>query len=168
MVQCITDQSQSHGGASETFLIDEKRLEVLYAGCSVRLTKKQLDILKELVSDPGRVFSRQELLKRVWGDTIFVDGRTIDAHIVKLRQKIKRLGKRLPTIETVWGLGYRLVKRSRIFSGWDSVRSFLSSLIFSIPVVSRACGKLFVQHSLMMHSYKMQSELFRFGDWPHE
>ena len=104
----MTDQPKTGEEPFDAFLIDEKRLEISYSDRTVRVTKKELNIIKELVSFPGRVFSRQELLEKVWGDSVFVDVRTVDAHVVKLRRKLKRLGKRLPTIETVWGLGYRL------------------------------------------------------------
>ena len=90
------------------FLVNEKCLELSYFDRSIRLTKKEFDIMMELISDPGRVFSRQELLTKIWGDAIFVDVRTVDAHVVKVRRKIKGLGENMPTIETVWGLGYRL------------------------------------------------------------
>lgn len=104
----MTEQPEPVEEPLDAFLIDEKRLEISYGSHSVRLTKKELDIIKELVSIPGRVFSRQELLERVWGDSIFVDTRTVDAHVVKLRRKLKRFGTKVPSIETVWGLGYRL------------------------------------------------------------
>ena len=104
----MTDQPERIQERRGGFLINETRLELSYSDRSVRLTRKEFDILMELISDPGRVFSRPELLTQVWGDEIFVDLRTVDAHVVKLRRKIKRLGENVPTIETVWGLGYRL------------------------------------------------------------
>ena len=108
MLNFMTDEPKPVEEPIDAFLIDEKRLELSYGNCSVRLTKKELEIIKELVSFPGRVFSRQELLKRVWGDAIFVDSRTVDAHVVKLRRKLMKFGAKVPAIETVWGLGYRL------------------------------------------------------------
>ena len=104
----MTDQPESIPEPSRGLLINEKRMELSSFDRSVTLTRKEFDIMMELISDPGRVFSRQELLNRVWGDAIFVDARTVDAHVVKLRRKIKRLGEKIATIETVWGLGYRL------------------------------------------------------------
>lgn len=81
----------------------------IYSGVrSVKLTNKEFSILQHLVSEPGRVVERDELLERVWGPDVHVTGRTIDAHIVKLRRKMKGLGEHAPTIETVWALGYRL------------------------------------------------------------
>ena len=81
----------------------------IYAGdCVVKLTKKEFAILQVFVSFPGRLFKRDDLLGQVWGPDVHVAGRTLDAHIVKLRRKMRRLGEHAPTIETVWALGYRL------------------------------------------------------------
>ena len=88
--------------------INEGTREIFAGQRSVKLTKKEFDIFQVLVAGPGHVFMRDELLARVWGSEIHVAGRTIDAHIVKLRRKMKKLGENFPTIETVWALGYRL------------------------------------------------------------
>ena len=104
----MTGQPERNQEHSCGFLINEQTLELNSFDRSVRLTKKEFDVIMELISDPGRVFSRQELLTKVWGDAVFVDVRTVDAHVVKLRRKMKRLGEKVATIETVWGLGYRL------------------------------------------------------------
>ena len=72
------------------------------------MTGVQTCALPILVSEPGRVFERDTLLEEVWGPEVHVGGRTVDAHIVKLRRKMKSLGEHFPTIETVWALGYRL------------------------------------------------------------
>ena len=104
----MTDQPERIQERRRGLLMSETRLELSSSDRSVRLTRKEFDIMKELISDPGRVFSRQELLTQVWGDEIFVDVRTVDAHVVKLRRKIKKLGENVLAIETVWGLGYRL------------------------------------------------------------
>ncbi len=69
---------------------------------SCRLPRKEFDLLYFFASHPGRVFSRQELLDRVWGAGVYVVDRTIDVHVRKIREKI---GDRY--IETVKGVGYR-------------------------------------------------------------
>ena len=89
------------------FRFNEETREILVGDRAVKLTKKEFDILRKLVSEPGRVFERDTLLEQVWGPEVHVAGRTIDAHIVKLRRKIRRLGEHFPPIETVWALGYR-------------------------------------------------------------
>ena len=50
----------------------------------------------------------QDLLNRVWGPQVSVEIRNVDSHIVRLRRKLQRLGEQGPTIETVWGVGYRI------------------------------------------------------------
>ena len=88
--------------------INKGTREIFAGQRSVKLTKKEFDIFQVLVSGSGSVLERDELLTRVWGPEVHVAGRTIDAHIVKLRRKMKMLGEDVPTIETVWALGYRL------------------------------------------------------------
>jgi DNA-binding response OmpR family regulator len=93
---------------SRVFRLNEGTREVFSGDRSVKLTKKEFDILQKLVFKPGRVVERDELLAQVWGPEVHVAGRTIDAHIVKLRRKMRCLGEQAPAIETVWALGYRL------------------------------------------------------------
>ena len=68
----------------------------------VRLPRKEFELLYYLASHPGKVFSRQELLDRVWGSDVYVVDRTVDVHVRKIREK---LGSHL--IETVKGVGYK-------------------------------------------------------------
>ena len=88
--------------------INEGTREIYAGERSVKLTKKELAIFQQLESESGRVVHRDTLLAQVWGPHVHVTGRTIDAHIVKLRRKMRRLGDHAPTIETIWALGYRL------------------------------------------------------------
>ncbi len=74
---------------------------------SIRLTKREFEILKRLLNCDERYVERQELLKSVWGPHCSVEIRTVDSHVVRLRKKIRQVGgSNGPTIETVWGLGY--------------------------------------------------------------
>ena len=70
---------------------------------SIHLARKEFDLLYFLAQKPGKVFSRQELLDRVWGHDVYVVDRTVDVHIRKIREKIG-----IQYIETVKGVGYRL------------------------------------------------------------
>lgn len=90
------------------FSIDYARREVTIARQRIRVTAKEFDLLWTLASQPGRVFRRPELLRLVWGQHIHVDQRTVDAHVVKLRRKLRRAAAGMWHIETVWGIGYRL------------------------------------------------------------
>ena len=69
------------------------------------LTPREFDLLALFVKHPGRAFSRDYLLQRVWGDEAFVTDRTVDTHVQRLR---KKLGDAADMIRTVWGVGYKL------------------------------------------------------------
>lgn len=84
---------------------DSKQLTV--DGKDVPLTKKEFEILLLLVSNSGRVFSRQEILSKVWDDDVYVLDRTVDVNITRLRKKIGRYGE---YIHTRQGYGYSFKK----------------------------------------------------------
>ncbi|KLU60825.1 transcriptional regulatory protein SrrA [Peptococcaceae bacterium CEB3] len=73
----------------------------------VALTKKEIEILWLLACNPGRVFSRENLLTRVWGHDYFGDARSVDTHIKRLRAKIELPGSSGWGIKTIWGVGYK-------------------------------------------------------------
>ena len=77
-------------------------------GDEVHLTKTEFRLLVELASNPGRVFSREVLLERVWGYGYFGDGRLVDVHIRRLRTKIETDSANPRHVVTVRGLGYKL------------------------------------------------------------
>jgi DNA-binding response OmpR family regulator len=80
---------------------------VTVRGHDVRLTFVEFEILSALAHDPGRVFTREMLLTRIWGDAAFRDPRTIDVHIRHLREKVERDAKDPEYLFTVRGVGYR-------------------------------------------------------------
>ena len=94
----------SHGD----LVIDTARCEVAVAGRPVLLSFKEYELLRFLASNPGRVFSRDSLLNRVWGYDYFGGDRTVDVHVRRLRSKIEPLGYSF--IETVRNIGYRFAK----------------------------------------------------------
>ncbi len=81
---------------------------VTRAGETVHLTKTEFRLLVELAASPGRVFSREVLLERVWGYGYFGDGRLVDVHIRRLRTKIETDPANPRHVVTVRGLGYKL------------------------------------------------------------
>jgi phosphate regulon transcriptional regulator PhoB len=87
--------------------IDRQRFEVKMKGRLVELTRKEFDLLATLIRTPGRVFGREELLDLVWGQDGFVEPRTVDVHVARLRAKFTAARAPLPAIETVRGVGYR-------------------------------------------------------------
>ena len=87
----------------ETLVLDTKRIKASVDGQEVPLTKKEFEILKLLLENKGNVFSREEILSRVWKDEVYVLDRTIDVNITRLRKKIGPYGK---NIVTRLGFGY--------------------------------------------------------------
>ena len=81
---------------------------VLRDGQEVHLTKTEFRLLVELASSPGRVFSREVLLERVWGYGYFGDGRLVDVHVRRLRMKVEADPANPRHVVTVRGLGYKL------------------------------------------------------------
>ena len=82
--------------------------KVLLDGKTLTLTKTEFRLLCELASNPGRVFSREQLLDRVWGYDYFGDGRLVDVHVRRLRTKVEVDPANPRHVITVRGLGYRL------------------------------------------------------------
>ncbi|MGH7418034.1 MAG: response regulator [Candidatus Rokuibacteriota bacterium] len=87
--------------------IDRHRFEVRLKGRPVELTPKEFELLALLAGAPGRVFGREELLDAVWGRDGFVEPRTVDVHVARLRAKFTGAKLPPPGIETVRGVGYR-------------------------------------------------------------
>lgn len=86
--------------------LDKARHACSWNGTAVVLTVTEFALLWTLAKTPGRVFSRQELVDRAYGDDHVITERTVDSHIRRVRQKIDKLGG--APIETIYGLGYRL------------------------------------------------------------
>ncbi|MCL4425390.1 MAG: response regulator transcription factor [Firmicutes bacterium] len=88
-------------------VINVPRFEVEVEGEKVALTPKEFELLKFLAEHPGYLFTREQLLERVWGYDFYGDMRTVDVHIKRVRQKIEREGLPVRFIKTVWGAGYK-------------------------------------------------------------
>jgi two-component system catabolic regulation response regulator CreB len=78
----------------------------------LELTRVEFDLLACLLESPGRVFSRVELIDRVWGDGFALTDRTVDSHVKALRRKVAELGADPGIIETVRGVGFRITDTS--------------------------------------------------------
>ena len=87
--------------------LDLDGMEAVLAGRSLDLTTREFELLQTLISSPGRVFTREVLLAKLWGYDFFGDERVVDSHIKNLRRK---LGTEY--IETVRGVGYRAAKEN--------------------------------------------------------
>lgn len=99
-IQAILKRIDADKPASLT--IDRERHQVCLNGNRIELPRKEFALLDLLASSPGKLFSREEIYSRIWGDAVVVGDRTIDVHVRKIRQKIGD-----EHITTVKGMGYK-------------------------------------------------------------
>jgi DNA-binding response OmpR family regulator len=97
------EQSSNDKVITEELEINRATREVLFKGEMITLTRTEFDLLLFLASNLGRVFTRDELLDHVWGYNHFPTTRTVDTHVLQLRQKLPGL-----EIETLRGVGYKM------------------------------------------------------------
>jgi DNA-binding response OmpR family regulator len=90
-------------------VVDARSRDVELDGRGLQLTAKEFDLLFFLASHPRQVFSRDQLMERVWGYATALDTGTVTVHIQRLRSKIEHDPRRPRHLETVWGVGYRFV-----------------------------------------------------------
>lgn len=96
---------QTAGGQKMEFgdlMIDTEQYLIKLKGKKVELPRKEFELLTLLASRPGKVFPREEIMDKIWGNDVIVGGRTIDVHIRKLREKIGS-----NKIKTIKGVGYK-------------------------------------------------------------
>ena len=91
-------------------VIDAERRQVTADGRRVELTAKEFDLLWHFAQQPGRVFSRAQLLDQVWGYSFNGYEHTVNSHINRLRSKLEQDPANPHYIRTVWGVGYSLVE----------------------------------------------------------
>ena len=91
-------------------VIDKQSQQLTIGTTRLTIPRREFDLLHQLASFPGRVFSREELIEHVWGLDFMGDDRTIDVHIKRLRARLQQTDA--ITIQTVRGLGYRLEVKS--------------------------------------------------------
>lgn len=88
--------------------IDLEKFEAFVSGSRLDLTPKEFELIRLFIVNPGKVFSRDLLLEKIWGYDYYGDTRTVDVHIRHLRQKVELDPSNPTCIETVRGVGYRL------------------------------------------------------------
>lgn len=101
--QDLKPQVAEHLIIYDQLVLDTKSIKASIGGKEIALTKKEFEILKLLLSNRGSVFSREEILSKVWSDEVYVLDRTIDVNITRLRKKVGIYGK---NIVTRLGFGY--------------------------------------------------------------
>ena len=111
-IEMMRDQSRTAGDDLKTvthqgLTVDPVSREVRVDGRPVVLTAKEFDLLYLLAANPGRVFSRDYLLDRLWGESYGGYDRTVDTHILRVRRKLGGPGSPADRIVTLWGVGYK-------------------------------------------------------------
>ena len=112
-IRAILRRTVQQAAAARSFIkvgdlqIDVIKHKVTVKGREVALTSREYNLLSLLASNPGKVYSREELLEEIWGDDYSGDVRTVDVHIRHLREKIEEFPAEPNIILTVWGAGYK-------------------------------------------------------------
>ncbi|MGI4976414.1 MAG: winged helix-turn-helix domain-containing protein, partial [Janthinobacterium lividum] len=87
--------------------LDETKHQCLWEGVDIALTVTEFLLVKALAARPGMVKSRDQLIDAAYGENIYVDDRTIDSHIKRVRKKFRQASESFDHIETLYGIGYR-------------------------------------------------------------
>lgn len=99
-------EAQNAGGDVE---LDTAHRVARFRGQTLDLRPREFDLLAVLATHPGQVWTREALLRQVWGSDEFIDARTVDVHVRRLRAKLSEAAPNADPIQTEWGVGYRWV-----------------------------------------------------------
>ncbi len=102
-----SDQQENDTVSFPGLTISMSRYEVFYQGKQTDMPPKEIELLYFLASHPNIVFTREQLLEKVWGFEYFGDSRTVDVHVKRLREKLTNSEDLGWTIRTVWSVGYK-------------------------------------------------------------
>lgn len=92
----------------KNIILNQDTREVFVSGQNVYFTSKEFDILMLLIQNPNKVISKEKIFKEVWHEDYCIDTQTVTVHIKNIRKKIKEINPTTPTIETVWGIGFKI------------------------------------------------------------
>lgn len=92
----------------KNIILNQDTREVFVGGQNVYFTSKEFDILMLLIQNPNKVISKEKIFKEVWHEDYCIDTQTVTVHIKNIRKKIKEVNPITPTIETVWGIGFKI------------------------------------------------------------
>ena len=113
LVNIINDTEPNPEDAAFTrgsLQMDPLRHKVVWKGHDVSLTVTEFLLLQALANRPGVVKSRDQLMDVAYDDQVYVDDRTIDSHIKRLRKKLRKNDEAFSSIETLYGIGYRFIE----------------------------------------------------------
>ena len=92
----------------KNIILNHDTREVFVDGRNVYFTSKEFDILMLLIQNPNKVISKEKIFREVWHEDYCIDTQTVTVHIKNIRKKIKEVNPITPTIETVWGIGFKI------------------------------------------------------------
>jgi len=103
----VSPANEVDDSAADSLRVSEHTAQILFNDRACSLTSVELKLLKTLVGQAGRIFSRNQLMTQIYPDSRIVSDRTIDSHVKKLRQKIQSLDSEREYIHSVYGIGYK-------------------------------------------------------------
>ena len=92
----------------KNIILNQDTREVFVDRRNVYFTSKEFDILMLLIQNPNKVISKEKIFREVWHEDYCIDTQTVTVHIKNIRKKIKEVNPITPTIETVWGIGFKI------------------------------------------------------------
>lgn len=101
-----TEEPKKDEVTYNNFTVNKTNYELKISGEKIEMPPKELEVLYYLASNPGKVFTRDQLLDEIWGYEFFGDSRTVDVHIKRIREKIEKYEDGW-CLKTVWGVGYK-------------------------------------------------------------
>jgi len=107
LFRTLTYRQQFSNQKSNTIILDEQRMQATILGHALELTPVEFRLLTTLVNQPGRIFSRTQLMDSLYEDHRIVTDRTIDSHVKNLRKKIAEYHNEPEIIKSVYGVGYK-------------------------------------------------------------
>jgi len=106
-VKAVLRRTRGQIGPMEELVLDERTMRAMLHGRPLDLTAVEFKLLAFLVARPGRIYSRDQLMERIYPDQRIVNDRTIDSHIKKLRRKMEQVRPGCDLIRSVYGVGYK-------------------------------------------------------------
>lgn len=106
-VKAVLRRTHGGGGAEHELALDDAGWRATLGGRDLGLTAVEYQLLKVLAAQPGRIFSREQLMDAMYRDTRVVSDRTVDSHVKKLRKKVADIAPHREIIHSVYGVGYK-------------------------------------------------------------
>lgn len=107
-VKAVLRRVQPSVQPTHKLVLDKERYQATLEGNKLSLTAVEFKLLQPLANEPGRIFTREQLMNTMYNDNRIVSDRTIDSHIKKLRKKLLEISPDKDIIQSVYGVGYRL------------------------------------------------------------